>query len=286
MLNESICKHNQTGFCKFREKCRKTHENEECQNQSDCTIKECTKRHPKVCRTFDRTGKCRLKEDCAYKHEDQNNLKNEMVEILTKHAIEMIAMQEDINQLKLVIQFMASKIDSYETELQKRSELNKTLVEATLEVEEQYELERDEIVTSNYSDYIHCDYCAYKCQRENTMARHMMNEHKDVKSCDVCGIEYGTNDLLKEHKQKKHSDIKRADESVGMDKKMDSESDLYTEELNETDTESSTESDSSMYDCVDCPEKFKDLSDLISHTDENHKTKHTKKKKNKKKNYK
>ena len=32
----NICQHNQTGFCKFRDKCQKKHENTLCENTENC----------------------------------------------------------------------------------------------------------------------------------------------------------------------------------------------------------------------------------------------------------
>ena len=40
----SICKFNQTGFCKFREHCRKKHEYVIFEKTNECTEEKCIKR--------------------------------------------------------------------------------------------------------------------------------------------------------------------------------------------------------------------------------------------------
>ena len=43
--SDNICKFFQTGFCKYRKKCKSKHEDKICEN-SDCNYKSCFKRHP------------------------------------------------------------------------------------------------------------------------------------------------------------------------------------------------------------------------------------------------
>ena len=62
-----VCKHFQTGHCKFGVNCRKRHISENCLNV-DCLDKTCLKRHPKQCKYFSQIGSCRFGEECSYKH--------------------------------------------------------------------------------------------------------------------------------------------------------------------------------------------------------------------------
>ena len=48
----TLCKFNQTGFCKFRQKCSKTHNNTLCENENGCNEEYCSKRHPKLCKNI------------------------------------------------------------------------------------------------------------------------------------------------------------------------------------------------------------------------------------------
>ena len=68
-----ICKFNQTGFCKFREGCNKTHNNKLCEKTNDCTEESCKQRHPKDCKNFSKDGFCRHKDKFVYKHAQPHN---------------------------------------------------------------------------------------------------------------------------------------------------------------------------------------------------------------------
>ena len=95
---------NQTGFCKYRQTCRKRHENLICPEDHDFKSTECLLRHPKVWRSLKKDGICKFKEGCAYKHQINHN--TEMVE---KHAKEVINLQLEISQMKSVITEMEAK---------------------------------------------------------------------------------------------------------------------------------------------------------------------------------
>ena len=61
-----ICVHFKTGYCKYRERCRKQHIQELC-TSSDCSG-NCEKRHPKICRFYSLYGSCKFDIKCACVH--------------------------------------------------------------------------------------------------------------------------------------------------------------------------------------------------------------------------
>ena len=88
-----ICKHNQKGFCKFGDHCRKKHINDIC--TSDCQDKSCNLRHPRTCRYFILNGTCKFGEMCAYTHKE------------TKQDILIMSLQKELKATK-------DKVDSLE----------------------------------------------------------------------------------------------------------------------------------------------------------------------------
>ena len=62
-----LCKHFQTGHCKFGGSCKKRHDPENC-SKAYCLDKTCFKRHPKQCRFFSQSGFCKFGDSCSYKH--------------------------------------------------------------------------------------------------------------------------------------------------------------------------------------------------------------------------
>ena len=63
MTENDVCKHNQTGFCKYRQQCTKEHVNEICNEKHECKDKTCTMRHPKRCKIFEDFGGAKLSTD-------------------------------------------------------------------------------------------------------------------------------------------------------------------------------------------------------------------------------
>ena len=66
-MEGSICKHFQTGYCKFGDKYKKQHVKETCENIT-CVQSLCRKRHPKACKFFTAQQKCKFNDGCTYKH--------------------------------------------------------------------------------------------------------------------------------------------------------------------------------------------------------------------------
>ena len=62
-----VCKHFQTGYCKFGSCCKKQHVSENCL-KADCHGKACLQRHPKQCKFFSQSGFCKFGDSCSYKH--------------------------------------------------------------------------------------------------------------------------------------------------------------------------------------------------------------------------
>ena len=103
-----VCKYNQTGFCKYKDQCQKTHDYQKCENPTSCKRKECSKRHPKPCKNYLKEEAYRFKGDCANSPEDVNSTSQRDINIalsvvVTKHNIELKVIQEEVNELKYTI---------------------------------------------------------------------------------------------------------------------------------------------------------------------------------------
>ena len=88
--DNSVCRHHQTGYCKYESQCEKNHYNNICQVQV-CRSRACTDRHPRTCKYFANNGDCRYKDKCAYVHacgkeyEKQEMLLKCYVDVVTEH---------------------------------------------------------------------------------------------------------------------------------------------------------------------------------------------------------
>ena len=100
MSGEALCKHNQSGFCKYKSKCRKRHEDRLCPEEQNFTSKECSFRHPKTCRYFYKEEICRFGEDCSYAHKKFIKKDMKFEEMKDKHENEINDIKDEMDKLK------------------------------------------------------------------------------------------------------------------------------------------------------------------------------------------
>ena len=104
MAAQNVCFFNKYGFCKYSDKCRKYHEKELCE-KSDCEIRECSFRHPRVCKYYRDWGFCKFGEWCMFSHKiNKNNaVKNDEVKKLERKLkdIELELEKQNEKVLKL-----------------------------------------------------------------------------------------------------------------------------------------------------------------------------------------
>ena len=105
MAQENVCDYNKYGFCKYRLTCRRMHIMEKC-CETNCEIKKCRQRHPRICRYWRDIGYCKFGQWCLFKHEGVNKSDDEVKELSSKiDAIEQIINEKSklIESLEKVI---------------------------------------------------------------------------------------------------------------------------------------------------------------------------------------
>ena len=216
-----ICKFNQTGFCKYRDKCRHKHNDKACENKTTCNKENCKLRHPKLCRTFRSTGKCRHNENCAYSHAEieLSGKEKEIDQIVAKHDEEIAMINAELEKMKLIIFNMGEETKHLKDELQFRTKTTETIdigVEVTCEktvnetvnkcnkdkMKHHLEVMRDKSKDAQES-MLNCDKCEYKCKKEITLKKHKHTKHEEQK-CKHCNIILKTAMELVLHVAKEH----------------------------------------------------------------------------------
>ena len=222
-----VCKHFQTGFCKFAENCKWRHEKEICQI-TRCSSKACRKRHPKLCKFFALNNFCKFEDLCCYKHiiAEPHNTPHLLTTLQTKvDAMEQMieTLQSEIVALKNtykceVCDHRASssttlkphiskkhKHASQHTQLEnERNQLSDTSLNASLPCEERHEFS-DSAFDNIEDDPMGCDwcYCPYLATSSDDMAAHIQIAHTITSSfvypkssetilcpCDECEEEF------------------------------------------------------------------------------------------------
>ena len=142
-MEAHVCKHFQTGYCKFGDHCRKHHETDNCQTKN-CTSKACTKRHQKICKYFTRYNVCKFGEKCFYKH------------TLSQEKSDVIELQNKVKDLEDTLKVMSKTIKVLEENIKILSTESKTFT----------------------SKPFKCDQCDYKAINNSVLKRHITSKHK------------------------------------------------------------------------------------------------------------
>ena len=100
-----VCKHYQTGFCKFGAHCLKHHVIEMC-NEEHCDKRICVKRHPNMCKYFSLNHFCKFGEMCCYKH------------ITSKNDSDNVNLEIKIGELETCIKNMSAQISNLENNIE------------------------------------------------------------------------------------------------------------------------------------------------------------------------
>ena len=126
--NTPICKHFQTGFCKFGDHCRWRHEAGVCKSLS-CSTKTCKMRHPKICKFFALNQICKFGDSCCYTHVTTTPQDATLLSALLKKVEEMDhtikSLQGEILTLKSCIKcdqcdFVAASSTTRKTHITKK----------------------------------------------------------------------------------------------------------------------------------------------------------------------
>ena len=135
-----VCKHYQTGFCKFGVHCRKQHVIEMC-TEEHCDKRICVKRHPNMCKYFSLNHFCKFGEMCCYKH------------ITFKNSSETFNLEIKIGELETCIKNMSAQISNLEKNIEALQKMSAPKVD------------------------FNCDECGYLASSETVLKRHITIKH-------------------------------------------------------------------------------------------------------------
>ena len=143
-MEQLVCKHFQTGFCKFAEHCSKQHVKEICQTNK-CGSKTCIQRHPNICKYFTTHNACKFGDTCAYQHK------------ISKENSNIKELVDKLFVLENTVQVMSQKIEVLENKLQ-----------------------NDNKESDSSSKLYKCDHCDYNANTSTVLKRHTISKHKGM----------------------------------------------------------------------------------------------------------
>ena len=111
----TICKFNQTGYCRYQSHCRKQHVMELCSNLECAMDSSCVKRHPRVCKYFSIFARCKFDDNCAYLHKNETkSLEKEIFKQKEKVEKEMKELKDEIEELQKQITELKVKLSVHD----------------------------------------------------------------------------------------------------------------------------------------------------------------------------
>ena len=130
--HETICKFNQSGFCKYQNHCRKQHIMDICPTPM---CNNMSFRHPKVCKFFNNFKRCKFGELCAYLHgpeiQTEDGKISELEENLAQVKAEIRKVEATLLKLENIENRMRSVEDSNRRNNERIEEVNQTLDQKT-----------------------------------------------------------------------------------------------------------------------------------------------------------
>ena len=193
-----VCKHHQSGYCKYGNQCHKPHNNNICKERV-CRDRKCRERHPRACRYFNQNGRCKFT-TCAYDHKEP--IHENKVDIL---EIEIKNLKEQLTELSNNMSKMMAKLVNLEVN--------------TDDIQNNSKPEEIQETASTHYEY-KCDKCEYKCSKGVTLMKHINTKHPDYIServkdtsnelkCVLCPDNFDTREDLNLHLSEHLDEIKQ-----------------------------------------------------------------------------
>ena len=163
-MEDQVCLYFKYGYCKYKNKCKREHMKETCQDLNHCKDQRiCNKRHPRVCKMYVEDRICRLRNDCAYHHPLEK-------EELTFDNKEINDLKEKVDTLKFIVHLLVKKIENLESEIHKIKgvETSEEVFEEEIQKEENEKKgnQENEVKEQNKKDKKHCIQEIYLKRRE------------------------------------------------------------------------------------------------------------------------
>ena len=211
MAAHNICFYNKYGFCKFLEKCRRYHENKICE-KSNCEIRECPLRHPKVCKFYRDFGFCKFNEWCKFFHKDGKK-SDEKAENLKKIEARLKAIEnefekkcEKVSKLENDLKDMFIKVtekDQTISKINKKLNVLKEKVTLLFDLEGKYEAIEKKVEEINKKDKD--DVKEKESEPLTNEPTEACSNNSEENKCPACDFIAKNRFGLKIHFHKKHS---------------------------------------------------------------------------------
>ena len=189
MSGAALCQFNQSGHCKYKLECRKRHADKLCP-EDKCKSKECSLRHPKVCKYYSRDEICHFKEDCSYKHVKHSEKDMKVKDNIKQNTENINAITIEKNKMKEMVAIMEDQITLLKQELESSKKTNVAeIVELVVSLLDNQKASAKPAMLENKNKTEKskfCDICDFESESKAVMTSHMSDEHEDSYTCYLC----------------------------------------------------------------------------------------------------
>ena len=107
-------------------------------------------------------------------------------------------MQEEIRQLKGIINKMQNQINISGQELEMSQKTNiEEIVKVVVSILDNSKSPVKSGPAQKENNIIDCDHCSFKCEKDEVMVTHVREDHEEFPYCYFCGEYFGTEKSLK-----------------------------------------------------------------------------------------
>ena len=179
-----LCKHFQTGYCKYGAHCRKMHVQEDCET-GDCDRNTCQKRHPKTCKFFTLHQSCKFGNRCCYKHitnEPKHDHLSKQVNTLQATVVELQSIVKDLEEKITRLQSLTCRDSLLSSPEKERCAEVSDSLEVSLVLEDREELSVSRgpfspLTSLEIPTMCEWCYCSFKTSSNSEMKKHIEAEH-------------------------------------------------------------------------------------------------------------
>ena len=219
---ETICKHNQSGYCKYQAHCRKAHIMELC-HKDKCDRITCLNRHPIVCKYYDNYGRCKFGDFCAYAHRNSfkaKDIDDKISEVKKAQEQEIVKLKHEILLLKTQVDDLRKAVENKSKLLNEKSRqfipssndhINPSIISLKTIPANIHQVEHIPQLDGNHEEEeckqvpgstFQCETCHTKFSNEEEWKLHDTAQF----CCDDCGICYQTQVESDLHELQEHPD--------------------------------------------------------------------------------
>ena len=224
-MQNTFCRRNKYGFCKYGDRCHFRHAKQICIN-SNCDVLSCENRHPRNCKWYQEYNRCKFTTYCKFKHVKIDSIEN-LMDKIKENSNELNELAKKLEKIEKVELDIQKRIEAYEDQIEKKLDAFEIrLIEISMQMKEKdNKIASLENCLKETGDMLEkalkakdfpkegvpskqkfkCAFCEFQSTSSSGLKIHISRKHtnyieNDVPlKCEICVEEFKTEKDLKDH---------------------------------------------------------------------------------------